>query len=357
MKKVILGMSGGVDSSVSAYLLKKQGYHVLGVSLLLFETRGRINPRTCCSLEAVNAARESAEIIDIPHKTINARKEFMEMVIEPFVKGYLKGITPNPCILCNKFIKFPILEDVARTEGAEFIATGHYAKVLRIDDRVNLAKATDTAKDQSYFLYVLPLWMLEHCLFPLGYYLKDDVRHIARELSLPSANRLESVEICFTGEKGYSGFIKTIEPEAQRPGPIYDINGNQIGTHKGIFNYTIGQRRGINVPSTEALYVIKIKPEENAIYVGPRQEAFKKRVYVEDVHWLAEPVERITARIRSMMKDEPARLVKTGPASCFIEFDEPQWAPAPGQAAVFYKHDIVIGGGTIVEEPSDEMDP
>jgi len=355
MKRVVLGMSGGVDSSVAAYLLKEQGFEVVGVSLLLFETRGRTNPRTCCSLESVRAAEQTCSLFNIPHRMVNAREEFIEKVIDPFVQGYLKGVTPNPCVLCNQHIKFPLLEQVAREVDAEFISTGHYAKTVKINGKCLLAKASDSAKDQSYFLYVLKPETLAHTIFPLGYMEKTEVRELARKLHLPSANRVESVEICFIGETGYAGFIKEIAPEAEKPGPIFDIHGNQIGTHTGIFNYTMGQRRGINIPHTEPLYVIKISPEKNAIYVGQRELAFRKSVYVKDVNWLSEPVERITAKVRSMMKDEPAHLLNIQSDRCILQFDRPQWAPAPGQSAVFYHQDIVIGGGIIVEEEY-EMD-
>ncbi len=350
MKRVVLGMSGGVDSSVAAYLLKEEGFEVIGVSLLLFETRGRVNPRTCCSLESVQTAQETSATFGIRHRTINARAEFMERVIDPFVEGYLKGTTPNPCVLCNQHIKFPVLEQVAREEEAEFISTGHYAKIIKMNGKSLLAKASDSTKDQSYFLYVLKPETLAHTIFPLGYIQKKEVRALARQLKLPAADRVESVEICFIGETGYAGFIKEIAPEAEKPGPIFDIHGNQIGTHSGIFNYTMGQRRGINIPHTEPLYVLKISPEENAIYVGPRERAFRRDVYVKDINWLAEPVERITAKVRSMMKDAPARLLNIQDDRCILQFDEPQWAPAPGQSAVFYNQDIVIGGGIISEE-------
>ena len=343
-------MSGGVDSSVAAYLLKKEGYEVIGVSLLLFEARGRVNPRTCCSLESVRAAEETCSMLDIPHRMLNAREEFMELVIDPFVEGYLKGITPNPCVLCNKHIKFPLLQRVANEEGAEFIATGHYAKVVRINGVSHLARASDPAKDQSYFLYVLSTETLSRCIFPLGYMQKAEVRALARKLRLPASERIESVEICFIGETGYAGFIREIAPEAERPGPVYDIKGKQIGTHSGIFHFTMGQRRGINIPHTEPLYVIRISPEENAIYVGPRELAYRRDVYVKEVNWLTSPVQRVTAKVRSMMRDEPAELLDIRKDSCLLRFENPQWAPAPGQSAVFYAQDIVVGGGIISEE-------
>ncbi len=343
-------MSGGVDSSVAAYLLKQEGYEVIGVSLLLFETRGRVNPRTCCSLEAVRSAEETARLLGIRHRSINARDEFIKWVIEPFVEGYLKGITPNPCVLCNRYIKFPILEQIATEEKAQFISTGHYAKVIEMDGRSLLAKASDSAKDQSYFLYVLTPESLSRILFPLGYYKKEDIRSIARELRLPSAYRVESVEICFIGEEGYASFIKELAPEAERPGPIFDHEGKQIGTHRGIFHFTMGQRRGINISHTEPLYVIRISPSKNALYVGPRQMAFRQDVLVRGINWITDPPERVTAKVRSMMKDAPARLLDIKGDSCLLRFDEPQWAPAPGQSAVFYNQDLVVGGGIIVEE-------
>ncbi len=348
MAKVVVGMSGGVDSSVTAYLLREQGHEVAGVSFMLWEARERTDFRTCCSLEAINGAAETARSLGIAHTVIDVRGDFIDNVIEPFVDGYLHGITPNPCVLCNLHIKFPCLLKEAERIGAEFIATGHYARVEKVDGHCLLKKGIDPVKDQTYFLYVLNRDTLCRLLLPLGDYRKESVREIARGLNLPAAQRPESVEICFIPEGDYPSFISNIVPEAAKPGPIIGPEGRVLGTHKGIFNYTVGQRRGLNISSAEPLYVIRIDPENNAVHVGSREMAFKREMRVGDLNWIAPPVSRITAKIRSMMRDEAAvLLMEEGKDIVTLVFDEPQWAPAPGQSAVFYRGDVVLGGGII----------
>ncbi|VAX30069.1 tRNA-specific 2-thiouridylase MnmA [hydrothermal vent metagenome] len=351
MAKVVVGMSGGVDSSVTAYLLKEQGHEVVGVSFMLWEARERTDFRTCCSLEAIGGAAETAKALGITHRVIDVRGDFIDKVIEPFVDAYLHGITPNPCVLCNLHIKFPYLLKEAERTGAEFISTGHYARVERIDGDCLLKKGIDPVKDQTYFLYVLNRDTLCRLLFPLGVYTKESVREIAGRLKLPAAQRPESVEICFIPEGDYPSFISNIVVEAVKSGPITGPDGSVLGTHKGIFNYTVGQRRGLNVSSAEPLYVIKIDTENNAIHVGSREMAFKREMRVGDLNWIAPPVNRVTAKIRSMMKDEAAvLLMEEGGDIVTLVFDEPQWAPAPGQAAVFYRGDVVLGGGIILRD-------
>ncbi|MFZ6016861.1 MAG: tRNA 2-thiouridine(34) synthase MnmA [Nitrospirota bacterium] len=344
MSKVIVGMSGGVDSSVTAYLLKEQGYDVEGLSFILWEARGRTDFKTCCSLQAVEEAANTAKYIGVPHSSIDVRDDFIEKVIEPFVDAYTKGITPNPCILCNRFIKFPFLMKEAEKRGAEYIATGHYAKV----EKKLLKKGVDPKKDQSYVLYVLRQEEIERLILPLGYYRKDEVRKIAKELNLPAAKRPESQEICFIEDRNYFKFIEMLSPIAGKPGPIIDITGRVIGIHTGIYGYTIGQRKGLGISSSEPLYVVKIDALKNAIYVGSQEAAKKKEFFVEDLNWINTPHThfRATVKVRSMMKDEPATIFLG--ETVRVVFDKPQWAPAPGQSAVFYDGDIVIGGGVIV---------
>jgi len=347
MAKVVVGMSGGVDSSVTAHLLKEQGHEVAGVSFMLWETRERRDFRTCCSLEAINGAAETAEALGITHKVVDVRGDFIDKVIEPFVDAYLHGTTPNPCVLCNLHIKFPYLLREAGVLGADFISTGHYARVERDGGEWLLKKGIDPVKDQTYFLYVLNRDILCRLLFPLGDYTKERVRDIARGLKLPASQRPESVEICFIPEGDYPSFISRIVPEALRSGPVIGPDGSVLGTHQGIFNYTVGQRRGLNVSSTEPLYVIRIDAENNAIHVGPRHMAFQREMLVRELNWISPPVDRVTAKIRSMMRDEPALLLMEEEGVVRLVFDEPQWAPAPGQSAVFYRGDVVLGGGII----------
>ena len=383
MPKVIAGMSGGVDSSVAAYLLKEKGYEVEGISFLMWEKPKGTSP-ACCSLRALEETSKTARELGIPHNVIDVRGDFAEKVITPFVHSYISGLTPNPCILCNRHIKFPYLLKEAKKRGAEYIATGHYARIERQDTRVQgfkdsrivsdighqssvlLKKGVDSKKDQSYVLSVLTQDILKKLILPLGGYTKNAVRGIAAKLNLAAAKRAESQEICFIQERDYLTFIQRISPVEREPGPIVDMHGNIIGTHKGIHGYTIGQRKGLGIASPEPLYVVDIDIQKNTVYAGHRNSVKKKDFYVHELNWLTslpsplgredkEGLEetsgafRATVRVRSTMKDEPATIF-LDPASCEIVrvvFDEPQWAPAPGQSAVFYDNDIVVGGGII----------
>ena len=366
MSKVIVGMSGGVDSSIAAYLLKEQGYEVEGLSLILWGARQRNDFTTCCSLQAIEEASKTASHIGIPHSAIDGRDDFIEKVIEPFVEAYTKGITPNPCILCNRYIKFPFLLKEAEKRGAEFIATGHYAKIERQQSAVSsqqsvfLKKGIDTRKDQSYFLYILRQEELNRLLLPLGDYKKEDVRRLANNLGLPASQRPESQEICFIEGKNYFKFINKLHPLAGASGPIMDMDGKVLGEHKGIYHYTIGQRKGLGISSPHPLYVVRIDAVRNIIYVGQQKYAKIKEFIVGDLNWLTLPTPslskggmggllRVTVKVRSMMKDEPATIsLSPDKETVKVIFDEPQWAPAPGQSAVFYDEDAVVGGGVIV---------
>lgn len=363
MKKVLVGMSGGVDSSVTAYLLKKQGYEVEGLSFIMWEPQKGPFAEVCCSLRAIEDVADTARHIGIPHSVIDVRKEFMEKVVKPFVNAYVSGMTPNPCIMCNKFIKFPFLLTKAESKGAHYIATGHYA---RVDTKFFLKKGIDPKKDQSYVLYVLKQDALKRLILPLGYYRKNDVRKIARELGLPAADRSESQEICFIEERNYSGFIEKFSGITVKPGPIVDSSGKVIGRHKGIYGYTIGQRKGMGISSPEPLYVADIDILKNTICAGDRESARKREFLVEDLNWIMPPPSEsfsASVKVRSTMREEPATIsLHANPflphsakgedgqlsgQSVHVVFDEPQWAPAPGQSAVFYDRDRVIGGGII----------
>ncbi len=356
MSKVVVGMSGGVDSSVTAYLLKKQGYEVEGVSFILWEARERSNYEACCSFEATQSAAKTAEEIGISHSELDVREAFIEKVIEPFAAAYAKGITPNPCILCNRNIKFPYLLGEAQKRNAEYIATGHYARRDAADvaaGRPLLKKGIDRGKDQSYVLYPLRLEEINRLLLPLGGLTKKEVREIARSLHLPAAERPESQEICFIGEGGYAKFIGELSPSSCRPGQIMDKSGHMLGLHKGICHYTIGQRKGLGIASPDPCYVTGIDPLNNLVRVGKHEDAMMKEIGVTDLNWLIAPPAssfRTTVKIRSMMEDVPATVELLG-GQAIVLFDDPQWAPAPGQSAVFYLGDTVIGGGIITQIP------
>jgi len=383
MAKVVVGMSGGVDSSVTASLLKQQGYDVEGVSFLMRDASGGTACRPCCSLDSMESAARNARALGIPHSTIDVRDAFHTKVIVPFIDAYMKGLTPNPCVLCNRFIKFPYLIAKADEQGAEFIATGHYARVETEISAVNqaispcfiLKKGIDPKKDQAYFLYALRQEELKRLLLPLGFYKKEEVRQLAQQLKLPAADSAESQEICFIEDSKYLAFIEKHAPAAGQPGPIVDMNGKVMGTHKGIYGYTIGQRKGMGIASPEPLYVADIDVPSNTIFVGPRDAAMTKEFAVGDVNWInplmlplgrsneEDFAFRASVKVRSAMKEEPATLFlesnpplppfsKGGMGGLPVDiirvvFDAPQWAPAPGQSAVFYDGEAVIGGGVI----------
>jgi len=353
MLKVIVGMSGGVDSSVTAHLLREAGFEVEGVSFLLWEARARDNDFSgCCSLSSAASAGRTADRLGILHRSLDVRTEFIDKVIEPFADAYQRGLTPNPCILCNRYIKFPTLLKEARRRGADYIATGHYARVERNPEglpEVMLKKGSDAGKDQSYVLYELRHDELRRLVLPLGAYLKTQVRDIARDLGLEAADRPESQEICFIENDDYCSFLEKLSPSLNLAGPILDSSGKRVGEHKGIYRYTIGQRKGLGIPSLSPHFVTRIDAGKNTVYVGSREEAKCREVCVSGINWLCNPRAaefRATVKVRSMMKDVLA-LIQSDGDNARVMFDDPVWAPAPGQSAVFYDGDIVLGGGII----------
>lgn len=356
MKTVVVGMSGGVDSSVTAYLLKQQGYRVVGVSFLLHEARGNAaDAASCCSLVAARDAGRTAAALGVEHSVVNLRDRFSEQVVDPFVGEYACGRTPNPCILCNRRIKFPALAQHADSIGAEYIATGHYAQVAHgASGRMLLKKGADVQKDQSYVLYMLPQTILARLLLPLGRLRKEETRAVARLLGLSAAERPESQEICFIPDGDYSSFILAAGRLLGSGPIILAETGKIVGRHDGIHRYTIGQRKRLPAVG-RPVYVVRIDPERNAVIIGSKDEAMKRACRVRDLTWIAPPAAhggdslRVTAKIRSMMRDEPA-MVCLRQEDALLTFDEPQWAPAPGQSAVFYSGDVVLGGGIIREE-------
>jgi tRNA-specific 2-thiouridylase len=358
--RALVAMSGGVDSSVAAYLLQKQGHKVTGLSFELWDQRDRKNLSVCCSVETINIAREVAAKIGIEHHTVDVRDAFYRYVIEEFCSSYSAGITPNPCILCNKFIKFRFLLKKAYEIGAEVIVTGHYARVDKACDkngctgnkRILLKKGIDSRKDQSYVLYAMTQEELSKAEFPLGGLQKEQTKNIARALGLASALRPESQEICFVGEGSYVDFIRGFAPDLVQPGPIINAEGKVVGEHQGIAFYTIGQRKRLGIQSLSPRYVIKIDRNNNAVIIGSREDAMRKAFEVKDLNWgsiqaLTSPM-RVMVKIRSTMKEVSAVIIPYKNQMVSVEFDEPQWAPASGQSAVFYDSDTVVGGGIII---------
>ena len=360
--KVIIGMSGGVDSSVAALLLKERGYEVEGASLLMFETEKGGGGRSCCSLQGIAQAARTAEALGIAHTMIDARDVFIEKVIGPFAAAYSRGLTPNPCILCNRHVKIPLLIEAADRKGADFIATGHYARIGREGEAAVLMEAADRKKDQSYVLYAQKKKELQRLLLPLGELAKPEVRRLAREAGLPVFDRPESQEICFARGDDYMEIVKALAPACVSEGPILDDAGKRIGTHYGISGYTIGQRKRLGIrtapggPAPEPKYVYRIDASANAVYAGRREKALGRLVETEDVNWLLEGRRRMDrflagVKVRSMMRPALAAVRPSGPPSgpysATVEFERPQWAPAPGQSAVFYDGQTVIGGGAI----------
>ncbi|MGB2599578.1 MAG: tRNA 2-thiouridine(34) synthase MnmA [Candidatus Omnitrophota bacterium] len=354
--RAVVAMSGGVDSSVAALEMKRKGYEVIGITIKTWpkEECGTVGEKLCCSLEAIQFARSVTEDIGIPHYVVDLSREFAEIVKKYFAEEYSRGRTPNPCIYCNSKIKFGFLLQKARELGAEKIATGHFAQICEKDGEYYLAEALDKWRDQSYFLYDIPKDTLPFVEFPLGKHSKERVREAAMEHGFMTAERESSQDICFTTAEGdYRTFLQKQGVEAFEPGDIVDIGGNVIGQHKGIASYTVGQRRGLGIAMKEPVYVLKIDPERNVITVGPKEHAMNKKIRVAGFNWLTiDKLDRpldLEVKIRYNSKRAPALITPWGDDEAIAEFKEPQFAPAPGQAAVFYDGEIVVGGAWIEE--------
>ncbi|TES92914.1 MAG: tRNA 2-thiouridine(34) synthase MnmA [Candidatus Cloacimonadota bacterium] len=344
-KRVVLGMSGGLDSSVAAYLLQKDGFKVIGITLR-FSDASR-----CCSEEDACDARKVAQKLGIEHYTIDVTKSFSKEVIDYFIQEYKRGRTPNPCAVCNRKVKFKTLLQKAEELDAIFVATGHYARIQNKNNQYYLLKGKNSRKDQSYFLAKLKREWLEKIIFPVGEYDKKEVLKTAKRSNLPFYKKEESQEVCFIQGNDYRKFMIEKIPELQKPGNILDTEGSILGEHKGIFFYTIGQRKGIQVNINRPLYVISINPEENTITVGEEKNVYKRKFFAENSNWLI-PAEKILSevfvKIRSQHEPVEAK-IEIKKDRVFVEFRKPQMAITPGQLSVFYKDDIVLGSGWIAK--------
>lgn len=361
--RVVVAMSGGVDSSVAAYLLREQGYEVIGVGLKLPEvSENQGAGRACCGIAGMEDARRVAIQLGIPFYVLHYERAFDSMVIEPFCQAYAMGQTPNPCILCNARIKFGTLLSMALALGADYLATGHYALITEGSASTGhlLRKGLDRQRDQSYFLYVITPEQLAHLLFPLGHLHKSEVRHIARRAGLPVADKPGSQDICFLQGLSYREFLMRRWPAAFRPGPILDTHGALLGTHDGIAGFTVGQRKGLRMAAGRPLYVQAIDPDRNAIVVGSKGELLSRTLRVAHVNWLVEekpmPGKRVLVKTRYRAPEVSATLFPGSNGDVVVHFDDPQPAAAPGQSAVFYEGDIVIGGGVIHRPLDTECD-
>lgn len=353
-RTVVVALSGGVDSAVAAALLQRDGYEVIAITLQIWEERAHQDKSGgCCSLDAVEDARRAATRLGIPHYVIDAREAFARSVVEPFVREYAAGRTPNPCVECNRTIKFEYMLERAMRLGASRLATGHYARITTGSDGVHrLRCAAAAAKDQSYVLYMLDQEQLARLCFPLGELpSKAQTREIALELGLAVANKPDSQEICFVDSSGYGALMQARAPDAMRPGPIIDLAGKVLGRHSGLANYTIGQRRRLPAGSSGPIYVVRLDTDANTLVVGPDEALYSMGLEAADVHWIADRPARslaVLARIRYNAPAVPAT-VTPDPSGAGVRcrFDQPQRAVTPGQVAVFYRGDEVLGGGTI----------
>ena len=346
-------MSGGVDSSVAAYLIKSQGYDCIGCTMKLYDNEdiGISRSRTCCSLDDVEDARSVAYKIGMPYYVFNFSDGFREKVIEKFVRSYESGATPNPCIDCNRYMKFDKLYERAKMLGCEYIVTGHYARIEYDGERYLLKKALDETKDQSYVLYSLTQEQLEHTLFPLGNMRKTEVRAVAQRNGFFNADKPDSQDICFVPNGKYAEFLEHYTGKAYPEGNFLSVDGAVLGKHKGIVRYTVGQHKGLGISSEEPLYVKEINTKENTVTLCKEQELYSKEVIVRDINWIAGEAPkgeiRCKAKVRYRQKEQWATVMLIGETTVKIVFDEPQRAVTPGQAAVLYNGDIVLGGGTI----------
>lgn len=352
-KKAIIAMSGGVDSGVAAFIMKEKGYDCIGATMKLYDNGdiGVSSEKTCCSLDDIEDARAVARRLSMPHYVFNFKDEFREKVINKFISTYENGGTPNPCIDCNRYLKFEKLFQRMRELDYDYVVTGHYARVVEENGWFYLKKGVDTAKDQSYVLYSLTQNQLAHILFPLGEYTKSEIRKIAEEQGFLNARKKDSQDICFVPDGDYAGFIEKYTDRDYPVGNFIDRQGNILGSHQGIIRYTNGQRKGLGVAFGRPMYVADKDIKSNTVTLCTDEELYSSELTAVDFNWLIPAPEKVTeckVRVRYNMKEQPATVYSADDGSVSIVFDTPQRAITKGQAAVLYSGDTVLGGGTIV---------
>lgn len=351
--KVVIAMSGGVDSSVAAAMLVKQGYEVIGMMMRLWSESGKQADNRCCTPDAMASARRVAARLGIPFYSVDAQEIFFSKVVGYFIDGYIHGNTPNPCLVCNRHIRWEFLLNRARALGASAMATGHYARLGKdAQGRIQLLRAIDSFKDQSYVLHVLGQEQLAQALFPLGKYTKTQVRQMAREFNIPNAERADSQDLCFLGNGDYRGFLtRQAREQVERPGPIINRAGQEIGRHQGLAFSTIGQRKGLGMSSGQPLYVLEKDLQQNTLVVGGKDELGQSELIAKDVNWIsgeAPPSKfRAQVKIRYKAQDAWADVTPMENNRVHVRFDEPVRDITPGQAAVFYQDEVCLGGGVI----------
>ena len=355
-KKVVVGMSGGVDSSVAAWLLKEQGYDVIGVTMQIWqeeETEKQEEDGGCCGLSAVDDARRVASMLDIPYYVMNFREEFKEHVINYFIDEYLNGRTPNPCIACNRYVKWEALLKRSMEIGADYIATGHYARIEQLPNgRYSLRVSETSAKDQTYALYNLTQDQLKRTLMPVGAFTKEEIREMAQKIELQVANKPDSQDICFIPDGDYASYIEETANVKINPGNFVLSDGTVVGKHKGIVHYTVGQRKGLGIALGHPVFVLEIRPETNEVVLGSNEESMSYHVRANKINFMAvedlTEKKRVWAKIRYNHKGAWCTVEKTGEDEILCTFEQPVRAITPGQAVVLYDGEYVFGGGTII---------